>query len=165
MENNFGKKCLEYPCIMQISDPRSHLTKNRVRSIDSEIHKFVHNRVWKCLCEHGRQWKGNFESLIYRFVRFFGIDSYFTFCRNFTSKTGNSIFVSSKFNSKNCDWKVPFVESNWWSYMKRQEFLSRELMRKVLNTEYSCRNWIDLSIVAFARNLPIYAKCFTAVRT
>lgn len=70
MENNFGKKCLEYPCIMQISDPRSHLTKNRVRSIDSEIHKFVHNRVWKCLCEHGRQWKGNFESLIYRFVRF-----------------------------------------------------------------------------------------------
>lgn len=31
MENNFGKKCLEYPCIMQISDPRSHLTKNRVR--------------------------------------------------------------------------------------------------------------------------------------
>lgn len=49
--------------------------------------------------------------------------------------------------------------------MKRQEFLSRELMRKVSNPEYSCRNWIDLLIVAFGRNLPIYAKCFTAVRT
>lgn len=51
--------------------------------------------------ERGRQWKENFESLIY-FVRksIFRIDSYFTFCKNFASKIGNSIFVSSKFNSK-----------------------------------------------------------------
>lgn len=149
---------------------RSLLTKNIVRceACDSEMYKFV--RVWKCFPNMGENGKEILKVWCIvlcgdRFLESSAIDSYFTFCRNFTSKTGNSIFVSSKFNSKNCDWKVPFVESNWWSYMKRQEFLSRELMRKVLNPEYSCRNWIDLSIVAFGRNLPIYAKCFTAVRT
>lgn len=63
MENNVGRKCL---CTMQLSNPFGY----EVRYLDSEIIKFVRmgNRVWKCFSNR-RQWKENFECLMYRFVR------------------------------------------------------------------------------------------------
>lgn len=65
--------------------------------------------------ERGRQWKENFESLIY-FVRksIFRIDSYFSFAEILPRKLETRFLFRPSLILKNRDWKVPFVESNWW---------------------------------------------------
>lgn len=93
-----GEKCLEYPCIMQ-----SNLLDEEYSAILRYGNLLFARSSVEMFFEHGRQWKENFESLIYSVLcgnRFFESIHISQFCRNFASKIGNSIFVSSKFNSK-----------------------------------------------------------------
>lgn len=107
-----GEKCLEYPCIMQ-----SNLLDEEYSAILRYGNLLFARSSVEMFFEHGRQWKENFESLIYFVLcgnRFFESIHISRFAKILPRKLETRFLFRPSLILKNRDWKVPFVESNWW---------------------------------------------------